>query len=201
VSRNPKFPLRSVGQSFRPAAFFFSILFLIGATLVWCLGRVTPRVLYISPSFVRTQEEIPWGSWYSDFPSETWRSMQSWGRVLQDGGLTDWWAGGVQADHGEVVVATGPEGFAIAGCYVPSGQRKYAGYMTTWFFLPHWVSVAVVPLVPFGMYQLVVRTQLRLRRRFFTRRGRCGECGYDLTGNLSGKCSECGTRIIGARIV
>lgn len=26
-------------------------------------------------------------------------------------------------------------------------------------------------------------------------RGRCGHCGYDLTGNLSGACPECGTPI------
>lgn len=32
------------------------------------------------------------------------------------------------------------------------------------------------------------------RRRHFARRlaGRCGPCGYDLTGNVSGVCPECG---------
>lgn len=27
----------------------------------------------------------------------------------------------------------------------------------------------------------------------------CIACGYDLTGNLTGKCSECGTRVVGSR--
>jgi rubrerythrin len=29
----------------------------------------------------------------------------------------------------------------------------------------------------------------------FTARPLCRECGYDLTGNLSGQCPECGTLI------
>jgi hypothetical protein len=29
--------------------------------------------------------------------------------------------------------------------------------------------------------------------------GRCGKCGYDLTGNVSGRCSECGQGVGGAK--
>jgi hypothetical protein len=33
------------------------------------------------------------------------------------------------------------------------------------------------------------------RRRARGRQGQCRKCGYDLTGNLSGKCPECGTPV------
>ena len=36
------------------------------------------------------------------------------------------------------------------------------------------------------------RRTLRSRRRS---KGLCTECGYDLTGNVSGKCPECGTLV------
>jgi hypothetical protein len=35
-----------------------------------------------------------------------------------------------------------------------------------------------------------------LQRR--PRRGHCGECGYNLTGNVSGVCPECGSTILEA---
>ena len=40
---------------------------------------------------------------------------------------------------------------------------------------------------------LLARPLLRTRRRH--RRGQCLTCGYDVTGNTSGKCPECGTKI------
>ena len=40
--------------------------------------------------------------------------------------------------------------------------------------------------------RLAAREPLRKRRR---RRGLCTECGYDLTGNASGKCPECGVPV------
>lgn len=35
----------------------------------------------------------------------------------------------------------------------------------------------------------------RLLKRALTRASRCSTCGYDLTGNVSGRCPECGTEI------
>jgi len=35
----------------------------------------------------------------------------------------------------------------------------------------------------------------RWRRRFRLTHGLCLTCGYNLTGNVSGRCPECGERI------
>ncbi len=53
------------------------------------------------------------------------------------------------------------------------------------------------PVLLFGAYPLYSLIRFRARRRRHRRReqGLCVDCGYDLTGNESGKCSECGVRI------
>jgi hypothetical protein len=49
-----------------------------------------------------------------------------------------------------------------------------------------------------GMVTAVAADPLLRRVRRFARRGGCRACGYDLTGNVSGRCPECGcaTRIL-----
>jgi hypothetical protein len=48
--------------------------------------------------------------------------------------------------------------------------------------LPCWMAIAAA--------LLVILAVVRLRKH---RRGICARCGYDLTGNVSGRCPECGT--------
>ncbi len=62
-----------------------------------------------------------------------------------------------------------------------------------------------IPIIVFAAYPaLVLTTHLvsRIRRSILRRRrlrmNHCLECGYDLTGNVSGVCPECGERIAGA---
>ncbi|UCE58114.1 MAG: hypothetical protein JSU63_11775 [Phycisphaerales bacterium] len=57
---------------------------------------------------------------------------------------------------------------------------------------------AVTLAAPFGILVACptiafIRGPLRRRRR--RRKGLCIVCGYDLTGNVSGKCPECGTEV------
>jgi hypothetical protein len=53
--------------------------------------------------------------------------------------------------------------------------------------VPYWL-LAVVAALP-----AVFRARAAIRRRHRSFRGRCRECGYDLSGNVSGVCPECGT--------
>lgn len=56
---------------------------------------------------------------------------------------------------------------------------------------PWWFWAAVVaPLIPmaFAAHKAVSR----VRRDQRISEGRCGHCGYDLAGNVSGVCPECG---------
>lgn len=50
---------------------------------------------------------------------------------------------------------------------------------------------ALSPAFPLLWAWIYVRSLNALFRRL--RAGHCGACGYDLTGNLSGRCPECGT--------
>ena len=62
-----------------------------------------------------------------------------------------------------------------------------------------WQTLAMVD----GTYALCFAATLALRgwegrrhlRKARRRSGVCAECGYDLTGNVSGKCPECGAHV------
>ncbi len=49
--------------------------------------------------------------------------------------------------------------------------------------------------VLFGSYPAFVLVRGRVLKRRRRRDGLCGKCGYDLTGNVTGRCSECGKKI------
>lgn len=49
-----------------------------------------------------------------------------------------------------------------------------------------------------GIYSIIFASGVALRRKRAERLrslGRCGKCGYDLTGNVCGRCPECGTPV------
>jgi hypothetical protein len=50
-------------------------------------------------------------------------------------------------------------------------------------------------LVLFAVYPLVGFTRGPVRRWQRSRKGLCLQCGYDLTGNVSGVCPECGEAV------
>jgi predicted RNA-binding Zn-ribbon protein involved in translation (DUF1610 family) len=54
---------------------------------------------------------------------------------------------------------------------------------------PLW-SFALVFMIGAGIWPLVALRRVRRRRK-----GRCSQCGYDLTGNVSGRCPECGSTV------
>ena len=56
--------------------------------------------------------------------------------------------------------------------------------------LPFWIATAALSAYPTIAF---IRGPLRRWRR--RKRGECVNCGYNLTGNVTGVCSECGTEI------
>ena len=56
--------------------------------------------------------------------------------------------------------------------------------------LPLWAPLVLLPLYP--SWTVVRDARRRHRRR---KKGLCLQCGYDLTGNVSGVCPECGERV------
>lgn len=71
-----------------------------------------------------------------------------------------------------------------------SSEQK-GPYRTTWIVFPFWLPTGLLTCV--GTIP-VARGPVRRRWRRF--RGCCESCGYDLTGNRSGRCPECGTRLL-----
>jgi predicted RNA-binding Zn-ribbon protein involved in translation (DUF1610 family) len=55
--------------------------------------------------------------------------------------------------------------------------------------VPLW-SFALLFMIGAGIWPLVALRRVRRRRK-----GRCSQCGYDLTGNVSGRCPECGSTV------
>jgi hypothetical protein len=66
------------------------------------------------------------------------------------------------------------------------GIRNHYSRRVWAFILPLWIPFALLA---------IPTTILWLRDRHCFPSGHCQHCGYDLTGNVSGRCPECGTPI------
>ncbi len=78
-------------------------------------------------------------------------------------------------------------GFGVGGFVT---RTPWGGtYRCTEFTAPLWA-----PYILFATYPTIVFIRGPLCRWRRLRNGVCVECGYDLTGNVSGVCSECGVR-------
>ena len=73
-----------------------------------------------------------------------------------------------------------------AGAHRPSNPPQVA----TLVAVPLWMSLVITTPYPTTAF---IRGPLRRWRR--RKRGECANCGYNLTGNVTGVCSECGTKI------
>ena len=49
-----------------------------------------------------------------------------------------------------------------------------------------------LPIIPLALGGAWAASRRRCRRAARMASGHCGKCGYDLTGNVSGRCPECG---------
>ena len=73
--------------------------------------------------------------------------------------------------------------------------RNYSGLIGISNILDIGPFPAWFPPILFGapLYALLRFPARRRRRR--RKQGLCVDCGYDLTGNVTGVCSECGTEV------
>ncbi len=69
-------------------------------------------------------------------------------------------------------------------------SRTFQRSTYTDVIIPTWMLFVVLGSYP--LYAWLRHTRIRQVRQ---RTGLCAKCGYDLTGNATGKCSECGTAI------
>ena len=72
-----------------------------------------------------------------------------------------------------------------ASLWLSSSQQ--GPFRFTWLVFPFWLMALTLTFL--GMMPVVRGPVVRWLRR---RAGRCLFCGYDLTGNKSGRCPECG---------
>jgi len=162
---------------------------LLAAALLWSYGRLGPSVLHDSSG------EYSYAYCTGGLPAVTWRGMRrGHGRLESDDLLGLFW-GGLPASTGDMLVACGPEGVAIA-----RGQRSgYFHASNFWGFGVVFLGAAVAALIVFAMCRSSVAAFVRLRAAFAIPEGHCQACGYDLTGLSEPRCPECGTPFASGR--
>ena len=69
-------------------------------------------------------------------------------------------------------------------------SHKNGPYRVTWLAFPLWLSTMTLALI--GVAPVIRGPVRQLWRQW---KGWCRDCGYDLTGNRSGRCPECGVRL------
>ena len=88
-------------------------------------------------------------------------------------------------------VRTGTLWLAFLGCLL-SNPLIWLALLHGWdadrVFRPAAILIQFLLFGAAGLYQFVHRPE----------KGRCAQCNYDLTANVSGRCPECGTLIPGA---
>lgn len=131
-----------------------------------------------------------------------WRSAEY---LYHDRTTSTYLVVGVEA--GWAHVCTWPSAFGLPA-HLPPGVRPhsltslmryirrtgpYLGVMAGPYLGVKVLSIPLyVPVVLFAAYPTLAFIRGPVRRRRRRRKGLCVECGYDLTGNVTGVCSECG---------
>jgi hypothetical protein len=70
------------------------------------------------------------------------------------------------------------------------GYRRSLDGLSVGLNVPMWESVLV-----FSIYPAVAFVRTRLRHRHRRMHNLCLHCGYNLTGNVTGRCPECGAEV------
>ncbi len=116
---------------------------------------------------------------------------------------TDIGKGAIRLEHGVLeFISDTPERHCVGRLSfkllpIKSGQLNFHTIGCTLPFIRHHNSFWFVRIPMWVPFLLVMAATILLRRigRLVRIGGRCGNCEYDLTGNISGICPECGTSI------
>lgn len=115
---------------------------------------------------------LRWGLHY-----ERWRL----GFNVYDGGVTFWY---VKAPDGR------GQGFRVndvtirSHSWIPQLPGAYSNPRESFFWLPFWIPLSL----------LTPATTVLFWKSRKCRPGECSACGYNLSGNISGRCPECGAQ-------
>lgn len=60
-----------------------------------------------------------------------------------------------------------------------------------------WLGLVLPSAIVFSAWTFIVWRVVLIYFKYPKRRNHCGQCGYNLTGNVSGVCPECGTKCPG----
>lgn len=132
--------------------------------------------------------------WYRDrrVVRQTCRRAIEWLRPVRRKRITFWLVAAFSVVHGVLVILGFNTIFRIHDFFYPVRQ---IGDRRSFIVFAEWVAACVflaAPLWGILWAWLYVRVLNHLGRQ--STQNRCFECGYDLTGNVSGICPECGTR-------
>lgn len=156
--------------------------------LVWVVGRQGPTLL-------TGRSDNPRWTAIGTLDSVTWACFCERGALLrQERPYQHFWSPTeVRGPLHHPMIAIGPEGIGVASFDIHRIAMRSWGVLPYWAaFLILWLPSAVLALAAFGLAAAAKRV---VRVRVFRRRieaACCGVCGYDLTGNISGRCPECG---------
>ena len=140
--------------------------------------------------------------WYRDrrYTREWCRRLTDWLHPVRRKRMTLWLVLACTLVHGLVSVATLRAIFDVSGFFGPFIERAapksivaFINWALWWVF---WIAPCLILAAPlWGILWawLYVRTLNRLGPRPGLKH--CFECGYDLTGNVSGICPECGGKV------
>jgi len=120
---------------------------------------------------------------------------ENWAVGIVGGSVSVLWGGWVadSFDAGGWVGPVYPTWQELAAWWGDYGSLPTLGVESTgsfFVYLPLWIPFVLIGLPTAWLWR-------RDRRR--PRPGCCAACGYDLTGNVSGRCPECGTAVPSAK--
>jgi len=165
---------------------------LVVTLLTWAVGQRGPTLL-------TGRSDNPRWAGIGTVDSVTWACFRERGALLRQGRPYQhfWSPTEVRGSLHHPMIAIGPEGIAVASFDMDWFAMRSWGVLPYWaVFLILWLPSAVLALSALGV---VAAAKSVARARVFRRRvdtSCCGVCGYDLTGNVSGRCPECGEAVL-----